>query len=182
MAAVGTQLTTYTTAGAIQYVQSNNGLGINAAPPTNTVFGGITHFNNLAANNGLYSGVAGAEVPQFDKQDTFFYTVSSSATTVGIGIAPYQCTVAGYYMQQAAAPAVPGAFTVTAGSGTATYLTYTPASAGNAWDTFNLTLVGTQNTGGTATIAAGTPIVLNLAASGTAWQWGICVAMTRVGV
>lgn len=181
MAAVGTQLTTYTTAGAIQYVQSNNGLGINATPPANTVFGGVTHFNNLAANNGLYSGVAGAEVPQFDKQDTFFYTVSSSATTVGIGIAPYQCTVNGYYMQQAAAPAAPGAITVTAGSGTAVFLSITPAAAGNAWDTFNLVL-GAQNTAGIATIAAGTPIVVNLAASGTAWQWGICVAMTRVGV
>ena len=179
---IGTQLTTYTTAGVITYTQTNVGAGITSTPPAGTVYGGMTHFNNLSAINGLYSGPAGSEVPQFDKQDSnTYYAGSISAGTAVVMITPFQATVSGYWGQGGAAPAAPGVVTVTVGSAGAQLLTVTPPTGGASGDVYNFTL-GTGNTAGTVAVSAGTPLFVSFAGSGTAYIQYVTLMLTRVGV
>ena len=89
-------------------------------------------------------------------------------------VAPFAGTVTGWICQGGAAPAVPGLATVTVGSAGAILLTATIASAGS-----NGLVTTFTNTSGTTTIAAGASMLINLAASGTAFQQSVTLAIAR---
>jgi hypothetical protein len=193
MSVNGTQLVTYnpnityftsTTAGtsgvvvyAVEAGVGQNG-GITNTPPTGYVYDGMTHFANVAGKHGSYIGDPGNEIPLTDKQGIVTYLSGSiSAGTSTFVVAPYQCTLSGYYTAITTPQAALSAISVINTAGTV-YLTYTPTATGSANDTYPMAL----GTGGSITVAAGTPIQYSMVASGTAQSTMITLVMTRVGI
>jgi hypothetical protein len=184
--------TTAATQGLIIYAVSAAGIqgGVTNSPTsatlgtvTNVAFQGITHFNNVAGNNGLYMGPAGKEIPMVDKQETIVTICTVSAATVTWAVVPFNCTIGGYWTQDQASPAAALnnqclIYSGSAASG-ALLATISNATAGNPGDTYPwyTTTVNTVITGGT-------PISFNFntTAIGTAYGQYVTAVLTRVGI
>ena len=87
-----TTSTTAGTSGVIVYAVSAAGVQGGVTNPAaaggtgstaNIFYAGITHFNNIAGNNGIYAGPAGAEIPMIDKQESVVATCTVSNSYMG---------------------------------------------------------------------------------------------------
>ena len=184
--------TTAATQGLIIYAVSAAGIqgGItNAAVTTalttaaNVAYQGVTHFNNVAGNNGVYMGPAGKEIPLVDKQETLTVICTVSAATVAWAVVPFNCTIGGYWTQDSAAVAAATAnmcavYTGSSASG-GLIATIANPTGGGPGDTYTW-YAATVNT----VITGGTPISFNFntTALGTAYGQYVTAVLTRVGI
>ena len=181
---VYTTSTTAGTNGVIVYGVSPSGIqaGITntpVGPNTNdsgAAYTGITHFKNVDGKEGLYIGNQGAEIPLFDKNacQTAVFASSSAAATAWV-VAPFDCTVAGYWTATSAVATAAGV-TVAIGSAGATLLT-TSAVALSIGDT----VAFSAGTAGNTIVPGGTAISIATANNGTAYAALATIVMTRVG-
>lgn len=193
----GAQLNTYnpniayftsTTAGtsalvvyAVEAGRANG--GITNAPPPGQYYDGITHFHTIAGKAGNYIGDPGSEIPLTDKQATTVTICTVSAATVTWVVAPFQCTVAGYWTQDGAsvAAATANQVAIYAGSSASGGLIATIANptGGGPGDTYSWG-AATPST----VIAGGQPISFNFNTTvlGTAYGQYVTTVFTRVGI
>lgn len=168
-------------AAGIQGGITNSVTSASLGTTTNVAYQGVTHFNNVSGNNGIYIGVAGKEIPMLDKQETMQMLCTVSAATVAWCVAPFQCTLAGYWTQDQAAPAAAVNVIVYSGSSASGGLlaTIAIATGGGPGDTYSWATA----TPGTV-IQGGQPISFNFntTAIGTAYGQYVSAVMTRVGI
>ena len=183
-----TETTTAGTAGLILYGVSaagaqagitNTAVNTSNTAATGVYYTGITHFNNVAGNNGIFMGPAGAEIPLIDKQCAQTWTMAStSAAATGWVVAPFASTISGYWTAtSAAATAANGGITVAIGSAGSTLLTLS-ATALSIGDT----VAFSQGTAGNTIVPGGTALSINVATNGTAYSAVATIVMTRVGI
>ena len=194
----GTQLVTYNpnlpittsttagTSGVIVYPVAAAGVqaGITNSPTNaSQYYDGITHFKNISGINSLNIGPAGSEIPLTDKQECLNVLCVVSGATVAWAVTPFQCTIAGYWTQDAAAVggATANQCAIYAGSSASGGLIATIAvpTGGGPGDTYNWATA----TPGTV-IGAGQPLSFNFntTAIGTAYGQYVTAVLTRVGI
>ena len=187
-----TTSTTAGTSGVIVYAVSAAGVQGGVTNPAaaggtgstaNIFYAGITHFNNIAGNNGIYAGPAGAEIPMIDKQESVVATCTVSAQTVTWAVTPFQCTMSGYWTQDQAAVAAATAnmCAIYAGSSASGSLLATIAcpTGGGPGDTYTWACATPATV-----VAGGQPISFNFNTTvlGTAYGQYVTAVLTRVGV
>lgn len=180
------------TSGLIVYPLSPAGIqgGItNAAVTTalttaaNIYLTGITHFNNISGINGLMVGPAGAEIPMIDKQESVVAICTVSASTVAWAVAPFACTMTGYWTQDggAVAAATANMCAIYAGSSASGGLlaTIVNPTGGGPGDTYTWACATPATV-----IAGGQPISFNFNTTvlGTAYGQYVTAVLTRVGI